>query len=344
MRFSIIVPVYNVNKYIKNCIESVLTQSFQDYELILINDGTKDDSTEIAKEILNLSSASWKLIDKENGGQGSARNLGVRYATGDYLVFVDSDDYIDSTMLEKINAEVEQSGAEMICFSSTMVDEKKKFLKRYDMCGKLDGIYSIEQYPQMLLFPPAIWNKVVKREFYNRVGCRFLEGVIYEDTVVSRALMLEAKQVAFLDDYLYFYVQRQNSTMGQRKKDNGSPKLLDIITANEALICWFKEKKVFDKYYYEIEHIAINTILFYAVDILNMSNSQDERQNNFVDFIVDNYSGYQNNPYFTETDKGKIGLLMEYRFKDYYKKYGRIKKIKIAVKEVILKAKRFFHS
>lgn len=340
VRFSIIVPVYNVEKFIKKCIISIVSQTYKDFELIIVNDGTKDDSVKIARALLQNSQVNWRIIDKANGGQGSARNVGIRAAVGEYLVFVDSDDYIDEKMLEVINSAILKTDAEMYCFNSIKVNEKGRILNRYNMCNNMIGMYSILKYPAMLLNAPAIWNKVCKRSFFNEVDCFFIEGIIYEDTFVSRALMCEAKDVVFLDEYLYYYVQRSTSTMNNSQ----NPKIMDILKANKEMISWFKQRDLFEKYYYELQTISVNTMLFYALDMLNMSNYQDNRQNKLVDFVVANYSGYQDNPYLTGIDKERIRLLMEYRFKDYYRIFGRIKRIKIVVKEMLLRIKQFFHS
>lgn len=341
MRFSIIVPVYNVEKYIEKCILSILSQSFQDFELIMVNDGTKDNSAQVAREILYDTNANWHIIDKENGGQGSARNLGIRNAVGEYLIFVDSDDYIASNMLEVIDRAIRDSNAEIICFNSIMVNEKAQVIKKYDMCNSANGIYSILSHPAMLLNAPAIWNKACKRDFFIQTGCFFVEGIIYEDTVVSRALMCEAKQVVFLDEYLYYYVQRTSSTMNQKKRQGGHKRIMDVLKANEALLQWFKDKDLFEKYYFELEAIAFNTVFLYALNLLNMNDKDDERQRILARFIFDNYEKFEQNPYLSDEDKKRIRLLKDFRFDKYYRHYGRILKVKTAVEHIFMKIQLF---
>lgn len=336
MRFSIIVPIYNVEKYIRKCLESILMQSFCDYELILINDGSKDQSMRIVQELQNKFNGNIRIIEQMNSGQGAARNKGIRLARGEYLVFVDSDDYLDENFLKKINDEIDEYNPELVCFNAMMVDERDNFIKHYNMCERSMHSISIDKRADILLLPPAIWNKVCSKQLFFRTNCWFIEGHIFEDTVVARALFTQAKSISFLEIEPYYYVQHENSTMSNKKKN-----LLDIVCANSELLQWFQAKELFERYEYELETIAIRAVLFYALDIENMTTNNQEVQRTMVDFIKNSFSSVEDNKYLSDFEKRKIKVLFGYDFKRYFKKYNRIKKYKIKSKVWFNRIKKF---
>ena len=128
IKFSIIVPVYNVEKYIKKCINSILNQTYKNYEIIIINDGSTDKSKKILESYKNIDNI--KIINQTNKGLSVARNIGIKNASGDYLLFVDSDDYIDNDLLENLNKNI--TDEEIIRFQTRTVDESYKVLKEYN--------------------------------------------------------------------------------------------------------------------------------------------------------------------------------------------------------------------
>ena len=130
MRFSIIVPVYNVEKYLAKCIESILNQTNQDFELLLVNDGTKDNSQKIIDEYVAKYPDKVYGFVKENGGLSDARNYGVERAKGEYIIFIDSDDYVDDELLEKVNDAIEKNaGVDVVGYNLVDVDESGNVLK-----------------------------------------------------------------------------------------------------------------------------------------------------------------------------------------------------------------------
>ena len=131
MRFSTIVPVYNVEKYLAKCIESILNQTNQDFELLLVNDGTKDNSQKIIDEYVAKYPDKVYGFVKENGGLSDARNYGVERAKGEYIIFIDSDDYVDDELLEKVNDAIEKNaGVDVVGYNLVDVDESGKQRKK----------------------------------------------------------------------------------------------------------------------------------------------------------------------------------------------------------------------
>ena len=207
-KISVIIPVYNVEKYIHKCVDSVIGQTMQDIEIILVDDGTKDCCGEICDEYAEKDSRI-KVVHKENGGLSDARNAGMKYATGECVVFVDSDDYIKNDMLEYMYKNLLEYDAD---FSTCGV---------YDVYG--DHIIEQESMPVKLVsgeeafsyilqgthIKGAIWNKMFRRSLIEEL--EFPVGKTYEDVFYTCELMKKVKKVAVGTEPKYYYIHRENS-------------------------------------------------------------------------------------------------------------------------------------
>ena len=163
-RFSIIVPVYNVEDYLRNCLDSILNQSYEDYEVIVVNDGTKDNSQDIIDEYVKKDNRV-KGYKKKNGGLSDARNFGVGKAKGDYLLFLDSDDSINNLLLEELNKEIEKNHPEMIRFQVVKVGKDKE----EDKSALFGNITTIDENDNILTFTFRA-NGFIKYQVRNMVG------------------------------------------------------------------------------------------------------------------------------------------------------------------------------
>ena len=209
---SIIVPVYNVEKYLKECVTSLLHQTLKQYEIILVDDGSTDSSGRICDRYASKDSHI-RVVHKENGGLSSARNAGLDVAKGRYIGFVDSDDYILPDMYEKLIAELEFTHAEIaICsyFAFTEFKEIKKYVypkKKY----KKYAYTTAETLKNFFLrnISESVWDKVYAAELWK--DRRFVEGEINEDTNVVYELLKTSSKTVFLDLKMYGYRQRKGS-------------------------------------------------------------------------------------------------------------------------------------
>lgn len=206
---SVIVPVYNVEKYLRKCLDSILSQTFQDFELILINDGSADASGEICREYA-AEDERVRFFDQENGGLGYTRNRGIEQAGGRYILFVDSDDYIAGNMLELLYGHVTQSGADMATcgvynvFRQACIPQYEK-IEQFECSGE-------EAFGLILVgekIPGSSCNKLIRADILE--GIRFPEGVPYEDVAFHTELMQKVKHVYVDTTPLYYYVHRENS-------------------------------------------------------------------------------------------------------------------------------------
>lgn len=211
---SIIIPVYNVEKYLSRCLDSVCNQTYNNLEIILIDDGSEDKSLLLCEERAKID-CRIRVVSKMNEGQGKARNIGLDIMTGEYVLFVDSDDYINLDMVRCLLEVAENYGADMVqCLyqevgETQTVDytkiieplEKKIRVENYDQRGLL-CYYTADIVPV---------NKLIHKSLL--VSNRFPEGIFYEDKHLMFRLRHQAKKIVYIDAVMYYYVQSANSTM-----------------------------------------------------------------------------------------------------------------------------------
>ena len=213
-KVSVIIPVYNVEKYVKKCIESVLSQTIQDIEIIVVNDGATDRSRRLIAEIDDERII---IIDKENGGLSSARNVGLEVAKGKYLAFIDSDDWVAPDYIEKMYRICEEYDCDMVQCSYTDVYGEEEHYSD-DTQGGVPAFYtgkefSYAMYTLLSWKCNLTWNKLYRRELFE--GIRFPEGRIHEDEFTTYKVVWKANKVGVISDKLYFYRHRAGSIMQQ---------------------------------------------------------------------------------------------------------------------------------
>lgn len=264
--FSLIVPVYNVEKYIGECLASILNQTYKDYELILVNDGTLDKSMDIAHELLKDSNIDSKIINQTNHGLSYARNIGLKNSKGKYIWYIDSDDTIKSNALEILSHHLSY---DIICFNFNV--NSNPYIINYKEAHSIDEKY--------LMVSISAWNRVCKRSFLIDNQLYFKNGILYEDIELVPTFILYTKNIGFIDDVLYNYMIHSNS-ITTNKEFNISK--LDHINSVRSMLEVFKEHKELDTYKEELEAIIyanvvirfIADVVFYPKDIYEMCNKE----------------------------------------------------------------------
>ncbi|WP_158076834.1 glycosyltransferase family 2 protein [Wohlfahrtiimonas populi] len=222
--FSIIIPVYKVEKYITKCIQSLLDQTHQNFEVLLVDDGSPDNSIEIARKLVGNDSR-FIFLEKENGGQASARNLGLDHAKGECISFLDSDDYFENSFLEKIFAVFKaQPNIDIVICGYQQVEENGDVIKKFMPVlnpdhEREDVLFAYENIDY------NVWNKVYRRSVWENQ--RFIEGIIYEDKEILPRLLYK-KQLYLLEEYLCCYVRREGSTMNSYAREKSVSSVLFI--------------------------------------------------------------------------------------------------------------------
>ena len=221
-KLSVIIPVYKVEKYIHKCIDSVLAQSFTDYELILVDDGSPDNCPQICDEYAKKDERI-KVIHKQNGGLSDARNTGLDEVKGEYIYFLDGDDYIDSELFRKVIEKADSEHYDMVSFSYRKVgDENKIFkFKKAEFCldsKEKRADFIIGNYLQYKSGFEA-WNRIYRAEIIIKNRLRFYPNkeIYAEDVLFNLCYFVHAEKIAVMDDILHYYVIRDSSITGANK-------------------------------------------------------------------------------------------------------------------------------
>ena len=208
---SIIVPVYNKEKYLRRCLESLINQTVKDIEILIINDGSTDDSESIVKEYINKCSTMITYYSKKNEGIAKTRNYGITVAKSDYILFVDADDYIDENLVEKLLPYMKQN-TEMIKFKVDRVNQNDEIIEKVEgpIFGTVSGAEAFNELysKDVLLDSPCVY--VIKKELFTRLNAKF-KGTYHEDFGLIPLMIIQAGTCVSTPFYLYHYVQADNS-------------------------------------------------------------------------------------------------------------------------------------
>ena len=248
---SVIVPIYNVEKYLERCVNSILNQTYKNIEIILVDDGSPDKCPQICDEYKNMDSRV-KVIHKENGGLSDARNYGLSIATGKYVSFVDSDDYIHEETYEKMIKALELQNADIVsCGINHVYDNKIESInieqKIYDDESAIENLIIGKNLNQ------TVWNKIYKKNVIDNI--LFEKGKINEDDFWTYKVFSNSKKIITLNDCLYYYVHRESSIMGQ----GYSIKNLDGLEAR------YKQYKFMKDNYPNLVFISKKAAFFYGL-------------------------------------------------------------------------------
>ena len=298
---SVIVPVYNTGEYLERCLDSILNQTYQNVEIILVDDGSTDDSPQKCDLYASIDSRI-RVIHKENGGQSSARNVGLDACRGNYISFVDSDDWIEQDMYSTLLRSLEKSGVALAIAGRYDVYENSDQKEVGKVLGK-NGVFDArELLPQMAigrLSDFSVCDKLHRRDLWENI--RFPEGEIYEDFAVMYKVLMAANSVFLCDKPLYNYYHRSHSTTTSGFRD--------------ALIVYPKQTLEFVKYIESQFPEFLNYALWAhikAVQVLLISLLKSDRAtyvshedlyNRYVQEIKKHKNVWQKDPIFTFIDR-----------------------------------------
>ncbi len=220
-KFSIIVPVYNVEKYIKRCLDSIKMQTFKDYEVIIINDGSTDNSLEIIKDF------PYNVITTENKGLSSARNLGVSKAKGDYLLFLDSDDYIEKNLLEELNNSIKDN-PDIVRFQIQTVTDNNNIVKYEEEPFTIKNGEVAFPLITKYHFVELACCYAYKRSYFQKENFKFKEGTFHEDYGLIPLVIIKANKVKSISYIGYNYYQRTGSIMNNANYEKTKKKVEDL--------------------------------------------------------------------------------------------------------------------
>lgn len=268
---TIIVPVYNVEKYLIECINSIINQTYVNLEIIIVNDGSTDSSLNICNYFKKIDERI-KVINKDNGGLSSARNVGIDIAKGKYIVFIDSDDYVDEKYVEKLYNLVKINKAEVAQCGIWKVNDNKEKIEKIGYSNniiKTGKEMIMDIYDNHWLENIVVWNKIYKKSIFEEI--RFPLGKINEDEFTTYKILYNENKIPIIDDCLYFYRQSNDSLM--RKKFN--EKRLNLLEALEERIEYFYKNKEIELYNMTIKAYLNKCIECYMNVKIYIENSRD---------------------------------------------------------------------
>ena len=235
---SVIVPIYNVEKYLPKCVDSILNQTYKNLEIILVDDGSPDNSGKICDEYAKRDNRI-KVIHKKNGGVSSARNIGLENITGEYIGFVDPDDYINKNMYEDMLYVIKNNNVDIVICNMIKVYDETKKINSLNTSKELLFVSSGNEkfnnlYNENSMLNSVVWNKLYKKRIFEKLT--FPDGKIHEDEYIMHYLLDRANAIAYIKGAYYYYVQHNNSIMSTY-----SIKRLDSVYALENRMNFFKE-------------------------------------------------------------------------------------------------------
>lgn len=290
-KVSVIVPVYNVEEYIEKCLTSLVKQTITDIEIIVVNDGSPDNSQKIIDKFAKKYPKKIKAYVKKNGGLSDARNYGLKKATGEYIGFVDSDDFVNEDMFEKLYTKAKTED-----FDVVVCDINCVYTNKTDIISSLikdDIITEKDARKQMTNIYPAAWNKIYKRDLF-KYGVNFKKGVWYEDVEFLYKLYPYIKKIGVVSEPLINYVQRDGAITRTFDK-----RLYHYIDNWDGIIEYYKKNDFYDKYKNELEYCYVRYI--YATFIKGACNFPKNEFNNAVNIAINRvnstFPNYKKNPY-----------------------------------------------
>lgn len=264
-KVSLIIPVYNVENYIEKCLNSVLKQTLDDIEIIIVNDGSEDSSKNIIDRYIEKHKNRIKYFEKENGGLSSARNFGIPHATGEYIAFLDSDDYVEPETYEEMYNLAKKEDADMV---------ECDFIWEYPNKNKEDvGVIYNSKKEMIEKARVVAWNKLIKREIIENKRIEFPLGLRYEDVEFFYKLVPYLNKVSFVKKCFIHYVQRENSianTQNSRTKE--------IFIVLENVIKYYKENGFYEEYKQELEYIYVRFLLCSSLKRMCKIQNKKERK------------------------------------------------------------------
>ena len=298
IKVSVIIPVYNTEDYLKECIESLVNQTLREIEILIVNDGSTDSSLEIMKEFKNKYPNISKIFDKVNGGQASARNYALPFAQGEYLGFVDSDDWVDSTMYEEMYEKAEKEDADIVICD--MVDH---FPDR-TVC------YPSSRFENKFKVTPSACNKLFKRSLVKEDV--FPVGLWYEDFEFTTMQLMKTDCISVIHKGLYHCHCREVSTM----YNNNSEKNQDILVVLEHVVEYVEKNGWYEKYKNVLEYLYIDHVLITSINRVQKQTNEKKKIviNNLRKEVLKKYNSFYKDDAFREMPKKRqiIALLNAY--------------------------------
>lgn len=299
---SVVVPVYNVEQYLSKCLDSIIAQTYSDLEIIVVDDGSTDDSNNIC-DFYKKQDSRIQVIHKENGGLSDARNVGIDIATGKYICFVDSDDYIEKDYVAQMYEQIRKYCADICCCGKIVECRGKKSVINSSSQFVVNSVDVFKYYLQKKEIDNSAVDKLYRRELFDNV--RFPVGRCYEDIGTIYKIFLKANTIVHIDVPLYHYVVRSGSISHGHYSEKQMDSFYMTKEAVDYIGCVHPELKEYLNAYYGLELVTTIRRLYYYI-------GKKETERKYADIIeeyTNNFELFVFNPYIPFTKKIMMWLV-----------------------------------
>lgn len=303
-KISVIVPVYNVEQYLERCVDSIINQTYTNLEIILVNDGSTDNSGKLCDELAKKDERI-RVIHKENGGLSDARNRGIDESESDLVGFIDSDDYIDSDMYEVLLKNLNNTDADLsMCSLYDVYNNTPEAQVTNKETWKLSSEQAIKMVMEAKILSVTAVNKLYRKSLFTDL--KFEVGKIAEDAFIMIKLLDKCEKIVATNEKKYYYVHRENSITTQKF----STKFLNVIEAYEQ-----NSNIILEKYpkLKDVAQTRMNWAYFYVLDRLLLDDNYNDKEleNKLISYLKNHRKDILNDPLFTKGRKiGFIALLL----------------------------------
>lgn len=304
---SIIVPIYKVEKYLSRCINSIVNQTYKEIEILLIDDGSPDRCPQICDEWAKKDKRI-RVIHKQNGGLSDARNIGIEASTGEWIMFIDSDDYIDLFMCEKLLKTAKSSNADIVVCNFIIAYPDNQKMNKF-LISSFPQTYTpkemvIKYFTRCV--NPAVWNRIYRRYlFFLPERIRFPYGRLHEDAFITYQLFYYSKSTTVINDYLYYYWQRKGSICNDLKPKN----IEDSLAFVSEYIKWSKTHipDLLPVTYYAKGRLYLD--LFFMCHTNKLLDIDGKYRKTIKKYFIENMWNLYNNPYASRKERLKFFLM-----------------------------------
>lgn len=295
-KISIIIPVYNGERYIEKCLDSIKNQTFKDYEVLIINDGSKDNTKKLIEKYLN--DKRFKLFNRTNHGIGASRNFGLDESSGEYICFIDSDDYVDKKYLEKLYNKILKENLDIVVCNYIELNEESNIEKKVKI--KAFDNTTIDKNPELLLsINKSPWNKIYRKSILENI--KFPTDLKYEDTEFLCKALYNSKN-GYVDEYLNYYVIHTNSETTTMDK-----RVFDILYIIDNIRKFYENSNDYIKEY--IDKMTLQILTTYTIQQRYQKDKKLAKEfiNKAFNYMEKNISNFKRNSYFK--DRGIKGII-----------------------------------
>ena len=293
LKLSVVIPVYNVEKYLRECLDSVIVDGLGEYEIVCVNDGSTDSSPAILEEYREKYPELIRTVHTENQGLGAASNNGIAAAKGEYIAFLDSDDTFTETAIAEM-LEACEHGDDLVIFDCNSVTDSGEHIETLKGCKlREEGVFTLEEYPQLLFDRANRWNKLYRRTLFAEHRISYPGRVWFEDYWTNPKLYPNCKSIRYISKAWYNYRQQPGSiTHVKNTKRN-----LEIIDAAESMLTYYEEAGLFEQYKPELEYSVFYNVLLTSTDRVNLIDPKSDVQEKLLEYVRKRFPDYEKNKY-----------------------------------------------